>query len=300
MSIKSILCLFSGERYDLNALGTAFAIRRECHARLRILHIAAAPILAASPLAVGGYGFAAYGGGSAVDLLERDARDLHDEALRLSRDYADKNGVGFEIEDGESGAKSGRTDAIFRTRIGAPDECLNAEGRTVDLIVSGFDNQSDGDQETVRAGLYQTGRPMLLLPRIAGAVLADTGFAATVALAWDGSLAAARAMRDALPFLLRAKDVYVLMVEEDGRYPAQSHQMDLVAYLESHGIIAECLHLPRNGALVGETLLEKCGALGAEMLVMGAYGRGHMSEALFGGATRYALQHSQIPLLLSH
>lgn len=298
MSIKSILCLLSGERHDLNALGTAFAIRQECRARLRVLHIAAPPILAAETLGIGGYGFAAYGGGTAVEVLERDARELHDEALRLSREWAEKNGLGLEVEDIPPDAKS-RDAVVFRTRIGSPAECLNAEGRTVDLIVAGFNNQADGDQETIHAGLYQTGRPLLLLPRTPGAVLSDTGFPDTVALAWDGSLSAGRAMRDALPFLLRAKDVYVLMAEEDGKYPAQGHQADVMGYLESHGIFPECLHIPHEGG-VGRRLLEKSAGLGAGLLVMGAYGRGHVGEALLGGATRHVLQHSHIPLLLSH
>ena len=46
--------------------------------------------------------------------------------------------------------------------------------------------------------------------------------------------------------------------------------------------------------------LEKSAGLGAGLLVMGAYGRGHVGEALLGGATRHVLQHSRIPLLLSH
>ncbi|MGN6208511.1 universal stress protein [Asticcacaulis sp.] len=298
MSIKSILCLFSGERHDLNALGTAFTIRQEYRARLRILHIAAPPILAAETLGIGGYGFAAYGGGTAVEVLERDARELHDAALRLSREWAEKNGLGLEVEDIPPSAK-GRDAVVFRTRIGSPAECLNAEGRTVDLIIAGFNNQADGDQETIRAGLYQTGRPLLLLPRTPGAVLSDTGFPDTVALAWDGSLSAGRAMRDALPFLLRAKDVYVLMAEEEGKYPAQGHQADVMGYLESHGIFPECLHIPQDGG-VGRRLLEKSAGLGAGLLVMGAYGRGHVGEALLGGATRHVLQHSRMPLLLSH
>ena len=45
MTFKSILCVFSGERYELNALSTAFTLRRECDARLRVLHIAEPPIL---------------------------------------------------------------------------------------------------------------------------------------------------------------------------------------------------------------------------------------------------------------
>ncbi|HTM82841.1 universal stress protein [Asticcacaulis sp.] len=300
MSIKSILCVFSGERYDLNALSTAFTLAREGHARLRILHIAEPPILAAETLGIGGYGFATYGGATSVDILEKGARDLYSSAIELSREWAGKNAMTVIQEDEGAHPDASRTTVVFRARVGAPAECLNAEGRTVDLIIAGFDNSSDGDQETIRAALYKTARPLLLLPRLPGAVLSASGFPQTVVLAWDGSLSAARAMRDGLPFLLRAKDVYVFMAEEDGGYPAQSHEADLTSYLESHEVFAKCVHIPRDGEGVGARLLEKSSGLGAGLLIMGGYGRGHLEEAVLGGATRHVLQHSHLPLLLSH
>jgi nucleotide-binding universal stress UspA family protein len=300
MSIKSILCVFSGEAHDVNALSTSFTLAKACHARMRILHIAEPPILAAETLGIGGLGFAAYGGADAVMVLEKAARDLHSSAVRISKEWAQKNGVPLLVEEDGTPAETNGDAATFRTRIGAPSECMNAEGRTVDLVIAGFDNSRDGDQETIRAALYKTGRPLLLLPRIPGAVLSTTGFPTTVVLAWDGSLSAARAMRDALPFLLRAKDVYVLTAEEDGQYPAQGHRSDLLAYLESHQIFAECVHVPRGSEGIGARILERSASLGGELLVMGAYGRGHIGEALLGGATRYILRHSHTPLLLSH
>ncbi|HTN40628.1 MAG TPA: universal stress protein, partial [Asticcacaulis sp.] len=266
----------------------------------RILHIAEPPILAAETLGIGGLGFSTYGGADAVMVLEKAARDRHNSAVKMTKAWAQKNGVGLIVEEEGTPAVADPDAAVFRTRIGAPSECLNAEGRTVDLVVTGFDNSPDGDQETIRAALYQAGRPLLLLPRSPGSVLSTTGFPATVVLAWDGSLSAARAMRDALPFLLRAKDVYVITAEEEGRYPAQGHQSDLLAYLESHEIFAECVHVPRDGDRIGARLLERSAGLGADLLVMGAYGRGHVGEALLGGATRHVLQHSHMPLLLSH
>lgn len=40
--------------------------------------------------------------------------------------------------------------------------------------------------------------------------------------------------------------------------------------------------------------------MGADLLVMGAWGHSRMSEWILGGITRYMLQHSDIPLLLAH
>jgi len=45
MSIRSIMCLFGGEGYELNALDTAFNLTRACGGRLHILHVAPSPNL---------------------------------------------------------------------------------------------------------------------------------------------------------------------------------------------------------------------------------------------------------------
>ena len=40
--------------------------------------------------------------------------------------------------------------------------------------------------------------------------------------------------------------------------------------------------------------------LGADLLVMGAYGHTRISEFVFGGATAYMLKQMPIPILMSH
>ncbi len=40
--------------------------------------------------------------------------------------------------------------------------------------------------------------------------------------------------------------------------------------------------------------------LGADLLVMGAYGHSRLREFLLGGATRTAVEHALLPVLLSH
>jgi nucleotide-binding universal stress UspA family protein len=41
-------------------------------------------------------------------------------------------------------------------------------------------------------------------------------------------------------------------------------------------------------------------ALGADMLVMGAYAHSPLREMIFGGVTRYMLDHADLPVLMRH
>lgn len=74
----------------------------------------------------------------------------------------------------------------------------------------------------------------------------------------------------------------------------------------------EMLELPADVALsagrpvlvipydVGDVLLSRASDLGADMIVIGAYGRSRMREFILGGVTRHLLQHMTVPILMSH
>jgi nucleotide-binding universal stress UspA family protein len=49
-----------------------------------------------------------------------------------------------------------------------------------------------------------------------------------------------------------------------------------------------------------EAILERASALGAQMIVMGAYGRPRLEEFLIGSVTRRLLTESPAPLFLYH
>ncbi|HMB12895.1 MAG TPA: universal stress protein, partial [Roseovarius sp.] len=42
------------------------------------------------------------------------------------------------------------------------------------------------------------------------------------------------------------------------------------------------------------------GDMDADMVVMGAYGHSRFREAIFGGATRYMLEKSNLPVFMAH
>jgi nucleotide-binding universal stress UspA family protein len=116
-------------------------------------------------------------------------------------------------------------------------------------------------------------------------------------IAWDGGDEAAMALRAGAPLLKGCDQVDVLCVaEKSGGFPAT----DALRYLSRHGVKAELREVPKAGS-TEETLAVEVARLGADLLVMGAYGHSRMREYMFGGVTRYFLEESATPaLLLAH
>ena len=116
-------------------------------------------------------------------------------------------------------------------------------------------------------------------------------------VAWDGGDEAACALRHAVPLLVDCGKVQVVTVaEKPGGFPPT----EALRYLSRHGVKAELNELPRRGS-TEETLAVAVGQAGADVLVMGAYGKSRMREYLFGGVTRYFLDRQDGPaLLLAH
>lgn len=296
MSIKSILHVFGGEAHELNALSSALALARVSRAFVRILHIAPPPILPAT-MDIMGYAVVAAGDASIIDVLEKDARDRSDRASAYARDYCRREEIAL-LADGAS-AVMGQAHAAFRVVTGVPDVCLIKEAYTADLVISGYSNRPDVDLQTVLTSLFNARRPILLLPRVPGEPLSSTGFARTIVFAWDGSRAAAQALREAVPHMLHAKQVFLLRIASGVDQYDDIAESDVLTYLHSHCIKAEFVHVAREGRSVGAALLHEASVLEADLLAMGAYGQSHIGEMVLGGATDHVLKHSRLPLLLA-
>ena len=123
-----------------------------------------------------------------------------------------------------------------------------------------------------------------------------------VLVAWDGSAEATRAIHAALPFLQGARRVVLL----DGGRPNTPEgavylpHFEPFVYMSRHGVEADpmCVGIPARTA--GAALLKKAEQVGADLIVMGAYGHSRLRERAIGGATRYMLEHAQTPVFLQH
>jgi len=120
-----------------------------------------------------------------------------------------------------------------------------------------------------------------------------------VVVGWDGSAGAARAVHDALPFLERARTVHLVSVTGDKALPRHAPLEGLAAHLSRRGIQAATHLVPGEGRDAGSALLRHCREAGAELLVMGAYGRSKMREFILGGATATVIANPSIPVLLA-
>ena len=70
-------------------------------------------------------------------------------------------------------------------------------------------------------------------------------------------------------------------------------------YLGWHGIVAERVSAD-DARPIGMSLLAQASANQTGLIVMGAYTHGHYRQFLFGGMTRYVMEHAAIPILFAH
>lgn len=300
MSIKSILCVFSGEAQELNVVSTALALTRASHSALRVLHIANPPLSYLDALGLPSVAQMAYGDSATMERLEQEERDLSRAAEDYVVDMAERNGVPFHTDREVDQAVVGQAHATVRIRTAKVADCLPVEARSADLVIAGYDNRPDGDLDVVLTALLHTDLPVLALPHKRSGAKITGGYATTVVVAWDGSRAASRALREGIPHMLHASKVYLLCILDSEQRRDPELEADIVVYLRSHCIAAEWVHVPMDIYPVGAQLLSRAERLEADLLVMGAYGHGHLNEMLLGGATDYVLKHSHIPLLMSH
>jgi nucleotide-binding universal stress UspA family protein len=187
----------------------------------------------------------------------------------------------------------------LRVISGWPSEIgrlMASEVRASDLFVCTRPvNQTNGDGRIEESVLFESGRPCILLPQ---GKPAPAEFK-TILVAWKDSREAARALRDALPFLKLAAQVIVAVAneaaeEESGR----SSWADIARFLSRHGVNAEIRELS-GWQSASRALINEAKKSSADLLIAGAYGHWRWQERLWGGVTRSLLTECEKPLLMS-
>ncbi len=144
--------------------------------------------------------------------------------------------------------------------------------------------------------LFNSGGPMLMVPYIHKGPL-DTRH---VGIAWDGGRLAARAVRDALPFLTAAQAVTVISVNEEHRDVDERSSNELVSHLARRGIKARVERLTANRGNEHRTILSIAADTNIGLLVMGGFGHSRLQERILGGVTRGMFDSMTVPVLMSH
>jgi nucleotide-binding universal stress UspA family protein len=143
--------------------------------------------------------------------------------------------------------------------------------------------------------LFQCGGPVLFVPYIHKGPLQFK----RIGIAWDGSRLAARALRDAAPFLKDAQEVAIINVNEPSK-PENPSAAELAAYLARRGLTARFERATADGVDIQATILSLAADAGLDLIVMGAYSHSRLQERLLGGVTRGMLQSMTVPTLMSH
>ena len=136
--------------------------------------------------------------------------------------------------------------------------------------------------------MFASGRPVIVLPpRI------PTTLARRVLVGWNASREATRAMADALPFMVRAEAVDLVVVDPDrrpeGHGPAPG--VDMARHLARHGVRVEVRVIESEGGEPGSVLLDQAAALGSDLLVLGGRGKRGGREQ---GPDREVLQRASL------
>jgi nucleotide-binding universal stress UspA family protein len=291
MEIRTILVAVSGGSASSGAIELACRLARRFGSHLEALHVRPDPreIVAVAP---GGFGMPVTG-----DMIEAAMRNAADAAVK-ARDMVDvavaRHGLPLRNAPppfGTDPALLDQASACWREETGYSATTVANRARLFDLLVLGRSGRVVGEPhgDAIEEALIASGRPVLIAPAEPPQVLGET-----IALAWNDSPEAARALAAAMPFLAKARGVHVLSVGE-------TRGADLVTHLGWHGVraTADAVY-PVAGLGIGESLLAAAREHEADLLVMGGYGHRPWREVLFGGATRQIVRASLLPLLLSH
>jgi nucleotide-binding universal stress UspA family protein len=285
MAIKSILCFFGGDAQEQSAMNVTFQLGKLYGGQIRFVHLT--PDLASY---VGLYADGMVINADIIDALQKDNKERMEKARKLITTSAEHHHVPM----GMANAPLHHASASFKQIVGIHDYVIAGEGRLSDLIVLGAHDANGYDVLT--PALFDTGRPVLILPPKKNWQWQDK----TIALAWDGSLPAARALYNALPLIGKVEKLYVLCGREADEELDPEAEKGVQIYLQTHGLAAQIIRVTRGDLSLPESLLARAKDLKADMLIMGAYGHSQFREMVLGGVTEFMLKQADIPLLLSH
>ncbi len=289
MTIAKVLAVLDGTPECESVLMAALHLGRQFDALVHLLHTEQDPATAVPVLGEGMSGII-------VEQMMKSLEVRGSERLAEARRQYHTRCVdaGVASFDPAAAPAAATFSVCFDHHIGFEADEIQRLGRLSDIIVLPAPGSDEDGALTAShdAALFDSGRPVLLVP--AGHMDA---FGKSIAVAWDGSLQASRAIVAALPLLHKAEQVVVMTGRVDEDFPAPS---ELVGYLKAHKIDAKTWAFSLSDGGIGLDLLEQVESAKTDMLVMGAYGHSRIREVVLGGATRGVLAGARLPVLMTH
>lgn len=287
MSYISILAIAEGSPHDaaVVSLTCALAKRHGSMARLVVVVPEVAPIV--GPIGSDGGLMSS----RVWDAVEETRDRLVEQATAIVVEAAHRNGLTCE-----AGGSLPRI--VILPQALTPQVDLQRELPLADLVIIAPPSaRAAGTWNGRLSDIVIAGRASVLIARDS---VPPGG--QPVAVAWDGSGPAARAVRAAIPLLRDASGVAILQDLDDlDNSPGSAADPErLVRYLTAHGVVGMSV-LGVKGAKPGPAILRAAESFKSCLLVAGAYSHAPLTEAVFGGATKTFLDRGEGPhLFLSH
>ena len=166
-------------------------------------------------------------------------------------------------------------------RRGGPNEDLILSSLHSDLVVIGQRELHDlpGYLSPERL-LLASGAPILVVP----SGWKSEPFGKKILVGWNASREARRAVADALPFLVAAPSVTLLVVDSKKRADRHGEEpgADAALCLARHGARVEVERVSSRGSPVADIILSYAADHGVDLIVVGAYSRARSLEVVLG------------------
>jgi nucleotide-binding universal stress UspA family protein len=287
MAIRKLLLPLTGTESGEAALSTALLIARVWNAHVTALHVRV-DARDVAPLA--GEGLSGAMIEEMMSATEKESGDRAHAVRAMFERFVAEHQV--SVTDARPGAPG--ASANFAAITGREEDLVAQQARLADLTVVPHPEAGEdvSSSDALHAVLFDSGRPVLIAPRIAPKVIGKR-----ICIAWNGTAESAAAVLNVLPWLQRAEAVRILMAEGyQRRGPAAP---ELATYLALHKVDAEVATFSPVDRDVGLGLLHACAQFGADLMAMGAYSHSRLRQLILGGVTRSVLENASLPVMMS-
>lgn len=210
----------------------------------------------------------------AKDKLESDL-DIHETIFKEELKKVGNDKATAQITSGEG----------YRSKL------IEQESKFCDLVVvsTPHNNRITATFETT---ITKSGKPALMFPREMKEFKTDN-----ILIGWNNSPEASRAVTAAIPLMKKAKKVHIISSKE---FTKKTNQIEkLQSYLATHGIETS-FELVKTTKKPGQALLNNAKEGNFDLIVAGAFGHKGFKDLMFGGTTKYMLEHTNIPIFMAH
>ncbi len=283
--IRKIIVPVRGDGKGDNVIAHAASLARRFNAHVQITHCRARP----EDLMPFGVPLPAFLKKQileqAVSVADQEEQGLRDEVKALAKQFK------LTVTDTPTGRSA---TASWVEETGRQVDVIKRHGRLSDIIcVAKPDVDRNLGANTLKAALFNTGRPVMMCPEAEGA-LAELG--SHIAIAWNGSTEASRAVALTMGLIEKADRVTILT---SGAEIHGAGTDDLVSYLGMRDVDSSVSKFEAKDS-IGSQLLDQAVKCGADVMIMGAYGDSHELETVFGGNTQVVVDNATMPVIMVH